>query len=171
MARLVIYVLELVGIGGIALVVGFLPWTKVGAGAVLALAGALCPELASDQVANPGEPWSTRLRRLVSRALPMFRLGAFLGGAVLLVGAVLSAYEERESVQREETAQRAEAMGRLLDQHAREHGRPIGAPVQDRHLVDLGSALREIALDAAQPAPASPEPAAEEQAAAETPAR
>lgn len=93
MSKALLYLLELLGVAGIVGLIAFIPWTKMALGATLSFLGAFFPTI---KAANPQGEGEVSLKNFVARFSGGIRVGVVLGGVILIVGALLDGYEEKE---------------------------------------------------------------------------
>ncbi len=155
MARILMYLLELVGVAGIVGLLVFIPWTKMALGAALTFLGAFFPTVRPTQTSGGGE---VRWHRVLARFSGGIRVGVVLGGLVLLIGAVLAGVDGKRTADDEKEREVREFMRQLLNKHAQsEHAAEAGQQSTDEHLRRLAQTLAELdQLERNQPAKAGP---------------
>jgi hypothetical protein len=92
MPRVLLYLLELIGVGGIIGLMAFIPWTKMALGGALAFLGAFFPSLKDARQSQSGDGQLT-WRKVAVKFSGGVRFAVVMGGIVLLVGAVLEGHD------------------------------------------------------------------------------
>lgn len=91
MARVVEFLLELVGLGALMSLLAFVTWTKMALGAILALAGAYFPTLRKREDV-PGSA-QINLQKIAVQLRGGARFAVVIAGLVLIIGAMLDGHE------------------------------------------------------------------------------
>lgn len=114
MGRALMYLLELIGVGGIVGLMAFIPWTKMALGGALTFLGAFFPSLKDERQATTGDGQLT-WQKIILKFRGGIRFGVVMGGVVLLVGAVLEGHEGFTKKKEIEEAARAQARAELYE--------------------------------------------------------
>lgn len=99
-AKAILYLMELVGVGGLLGLLGFITWTKMGLGAALSLLGAFFPELhVKNNEQGEGKIDAGKVSVVFRGGL---RFVVVVAGLVLIVGSVLDGHEGFKEAQAKE---------------------------------------------------------------------
>ncbi len=91
MSKVIIYILELIGIGGLIGLMAYISWTKMALGASLSLLGAFFPELqAKEESPGQGTINAGKVKVVFRGGL---RFVVVVSGMILIVGAVLDGHD------------------------------------------------------------------------------
>jgi hypothetical protein len=123
MAKVLTYLLELGGVGGIVALLAFIPWTKLALGGVLAFLGAFFPNFGGTKVDRQGGYAQIKVLNILLKMSGGLRFGLVLAGLIVLVGAILDGHQgyvanqantvplaEQLKQQRDEEAKRIQEM-------------------------------------------------------------
>jgi hypothetical protein len=92
MRRAIEFLIELVGVGGVAALLVFVTWTKVLLGAFLAFLGAFFPSL-KDSRQQVHADAHISFRQLVLKVTGSVRVAVIAGGLILIVGGLIDAHD------------------------------------------------------------------------------
>lgn len=89
--KLIDFIFELVGLGGLVLVISYITWTKMLLGSVITLVGAFFPEMRSKEKQHgEGEINAGNFRVVFSGGL---RFAVVIAGIILIIGSVVDGFQ------------------------------------------------------------------------------